>query len=64
MNYESCLLTVECNTVAIFKTSNTIFKIFDSHSRNVWGQYDTSGTAVILELTSIESVENWTENVT
>ena len=35
MNYESCLLTVECNTVAIFKTSNTIFKIFDSHSRNV-----------------------------
>ena len=24
-NYESCLLTVECNTVAIFKTSNTIY---------------------------------------
>ena len=50
MNYESCLLTVECNTVAIFKISNTFFKIFDSHSRNVWGQFDTSGTAVQLRV--------------
>ena len=56
INYESCLLTVECNTVAIFKTSNTLFQIFDSHSRNVWGQFDTSGTAVLLEFTSIESI--------
>ena len=50
MNYESCLLTVECNTVAIFKISNTFFLIFDSHSRNVWGQFDTSGTAVQLRV--------------
>ena len=35
MNYETCLLTVECNTVAIFQTSNTFFKIFDSHSTSV-----------------------------
>ena len=63
MNYESCLLTAECNTEAIFKTSNTVFKIFDSHSRNVWGQFDTSGTAVLLELTSIESIVSYIEAV-
>ena len=56
MNSESCLLIVECNTVTIFKTSNTIFKIFDSHSRNVWGQFDTSGTAVESIVSSIEAV--------
>ena len=63
MNYESCLLTVECNTVAILKTSNTSFKIFDSHSRNVWGHFDTSGTAVLLEFTSIESIVSYIEAV-
>ena len=63
MNYESCLLTVECNTVAILKTRNTFFKIFDSHSRNVWGQFDTSGTAVLLEFTSIESIVSYIEAV-
>ena len=63
MNYKSCLLTVECNTVAIFKTSNSLFKIFDSHSRNVWGQFDTSGTAVLLEFASIESIVSYIEAV-
>ena len=63
MNYESRLLTVECNTVAIFKTSNTVFKIFDSHSRNVWEQSDTSGTAILLEFTSIESIVSYIEAV-
>ena len=63
MNYESCLLTVECNSVAIFKTSNTVFKIFDSHSKNVWGQFDTSGTAVLLEFTSMESIVSSIEAV-
>ena len=61
MNYESCLLTVECNTVAIFKISNTFFKIFDLHSRNFWGQFDTSGTAVLLEFISIESIVSYIE---
>ena len=63
MNYESCLLTVECSTVAIFKTSNSLFKIFDSHSRNVWGKFDTSGTAVLLAFLSIESIVSYIETV-
>ena len=33
-NYESCLLTIDCNTVAVFKMSNNRFKVFDSHSWN------------------------------
>lgn len=48
MNYESSLLTVGCNTVAIFKIASSLYKIFDSHSRNIWGQFDPSGTAVLL----------------
>ena len=33
-NYNCCLLTIGINTVAIFKTSQQSFKIFDSHSRD------------------------------
>ena len=33
LNYQHFLLTVDCNTVAIFKTAEGNFKIFDSHSR-------------------------------
>ena len=38
LNYQHCLLTVDCNTVAIFKTSEGNFNIFYSHSRD---SYDT-----------------------
>ena len=31
LNYQHCLLTVDCNSVAIFKTSEGNFKIFHSH---------------------------------
>ena len=35
LNYQHCLLTVDCNTVAIFKTSEGNFKIFDPHSYGI-----------------------------
>jgi len=63
MNYESCFLTVKFNTVALFKKSNNLFKFFYSHSRNVQGQFDTSGTTVLLEFTSIESIVGYAEAV-
>lgn len=54
MNYESCLLTDACNTAAIFKTDSSLFKCFDSHSRNkiksvknLW-RYHTDSTNLIL----------------
>ena len=37
LNYQHCLLTIDCNTVAIFKTTEGNFKIFDSHSRDSYG---------------------------
>ena len=37
LNYQHCLLTVACNTVAISMISEGKFKIFDSHSRDLYG---------------------------
>ena len=37
LNYQHCLLTVDCNTVAIFKTSEGNFKMFYSLSRDWYG---------------------------
>ncbi len=36
-NYKSCLLTIGINTVAIFMPFPDVFKIFDSHSRDLLG---------------------------
>ena len=47
-NYESCLLTIDCNTVAVFKMSNNNFKVFDSHSRDLHGMSSFSGKCVLL----------------
>ena len=47
-NYESCLLTIDCNTVAVFKMSNNSFKVFDSHSRDLHGIPSFSGKCVLL----------------
>ena len=34
LNYQHCLLTIDCNTVAICMISEGTFKIFDCHSRD------------------------------
>jgi hypothetical protein len=36
-NYKSCLLTIGMNTVAIFMPFPDVFKVFDSHSRDLHG---------------------------
>ena len=58
LNYKSCLLTIGMNTVAIFMPFPNVFKIFDSHSRDLHGMPCASGYAV---LTSVEGVENLAE---
>ena len=55
-NYNCCLLTIGINTVAIFKTSQQSFKIFDSHSRDLHGMPHSFGTCTLL---SIEGLENF-----
>ena len=54
-NYSHCLLTIDCNTVAIFKTSQGNFKIFDSHSRDLYGMPHPFGKCVLV---SIEAINN------
>jgi hypothetical protein len=54
-NYKSCLLTIGMNTVAIFMPFPDVFKVFDSHSRDLHGVPCASGHCVS---TSVEGVQN------
>ena len=55
MHYNSCLLTIGMNTVAILMPFPGVFKVFDSHSRDVFGRPSALGYCVLI---SIEGVEN------
>ena len=56
LNYQHCMLTIGCNTVAIFKTSEGTFKVFDSHSRDLYGIPHPFGKCILASLDSIESL--------
>ena len=53
LHYEHCLLTIDCNTVAVFKTSEGEFKIFDSHSRDLFGMPHPFGKCVLVSVNSL-----------
>ena len=55
LNYQHCLLSVDCNTVAIFKTSEGNFKMFDSNSRDSFGIPHPFGKCVQI---SVENIIN------
>jgi hypothetical protein len=55
LNYQHCMLTIGSNTVAILKTSEGTFKVFDSHSRDLYGIPHPFGKCI---LTSVDSIEN------
>jgi hypothetical protein len=55
INHKSCLLTIGMNTVGIIMPFSDVFKIFDSHSRDLSGMPFPSGYCV---LTSVEGVQN------
>lgn len=55
LNYNSCLLTVSVNTVAIFRPLPEVFKIFDFYSPDLYGVACSLGTCI---LASVESMEN------
>ena len=56
-NYECCLLTIDCNSVAVFKMSDNTSKIFDSHSRDLYGMPCFSGRCVLLTVESLENLK-------
>ncbi len=43
LNYKTCLLKTGMNTVAIFMPFPDVFKIFDSHSRDLHGMPHACG---------------------
>ena len=55
LHYNSCLLTIGMNTVAIMMPFPGVFKVFDSHSRDVFGRPSPLGSCVLL---SVERIEN------
>lgn len=55
VNYKHCLLTVNANTVAIFQGSDEVFKIFDSHLRDLHDIPHPFGKCVLV---SIEGINN------
>ena len=55
LNYQYCLLTIDCNTVAILKTSDQKFKIFDPLSRDLYGMVHPFGNCVLV---SVEVINN------
>ena len=55
LHYNSCLLTIEMNTVAIMMPFPGVFKVFDSHSRDIFGRPSAMGYCVLI---SVEGIEN------
>ena len=55
LEFSACLLTVECNTVAIF-FRNDVCKLFDPHARDIYGDASISGTSVLLEFNDVEKL--------
>ena len=58
-NYNCCLLTIGINTVAVFKNSEQSFKIFDSHSRDLYGMPDSLGRCTLVCIEGLENVASY-----
>jgi hypothetical protein len=54
-NYKACLLTIQANTVALLMPFPDIFKVFDSHSRDMHGISAAMGNSVLV---SVEGIQN------
>ena len=54
-NYCAFILTIDSNAVCIFSTTDGKYKIFDSHSRDIYGRSHPQGTCV-LEAPNIDNV--------
>ena len=55
-NYSAFILTIDSNAVCIFSTNDGKYKIFDSHSRDIYGRSHPQGTCVLLEAPNINNV--------
>ena len=62
-NYNTFILTIDCNAVCIYTINGGKFKIFDSHSRDIYGNSHSQGTCVLLAATSINNVIQYFHSV-
>ena len=62
LNYQHCLLTIDCHTVAICMTSERTFKIFDSHSRDLYGIPDPFGKCVLIHVQALDNLSIFFQN--
>ena len=58
-NHNCSLLTIGINTVAVFKTSEQRFQIFDSHSRDLYGMPDSFGRCTLVRIEGLENVASY-----
>ena len=59
LHYNSCLLTIVMNTVAIMMPFPCVFKVFDSHSRDVFGRPSVLGYCILISVEGIENLEEY-----
>ena len=59
LHYNSCLLTIGMNTVAIMMPFPGVFKVFDSHSRDVFGRPSALGHCVLIPIEGIENLAKY-----
>ena len=62
LHYQHCLLTIDCNTVAICMISEGTFKIFDSHSRDSYAIPDPFGKCVLIHVESLDNLSSFFKN--
>ena len=62
LNYQQCLLTIDCSTVAICMISEGTFKIFDSHSKDLYGIPDPFGKSVLIHVESLDNLSSFFQN--
>ena len=63
LDYNQALLTIGCNTVAIFKISEVVFRVFDSHSRDTYGMPHLFGKCVLLKISSIPDLVTYFQSI-
>ena len=61
--YNSFLLSIASNTVAVYLNQNGFLKVFDSHARDLFGMAAACGTCTLLELSSVINLVEYLRNI-
>ncbi len=62
-NHTAFILTIGCNAVCLYSMNDGKFKIFDSHSRDIYGNSHSQGTCVLLEATNMNNAIHYLQSV-